>query len=68
LFKEEKVNLAGAIGTGLGVWVRARAAADKFENRETNCIEQKFNVAFYEKPYISKMDEIYKASVAACKP
>lgn len=68
LFKEEKVNLAPAIGTGLGLWVRARATKDKFENRETNCIEQKFNVAFYEKPYVSKMNEIYAASVAACKP
>lgn len=68
LFKEEKVNLAEAIGTGLGEWVRARATADKFENRVTNCIEQKFNVSFYDKPYISKMKEIYAASVAACKP
>ena len=67
LFMQEKVNLAGAIGTGLGLWVRARATKDKFENRETNCIEQKFNVAFYEKPYVSKMNEIYAASVAACK-
>ena len=67
LFKEEKVNLAEAIGTGLGLWVRNRATADKFDNRTTNCIEQKFNVAFYDKPYISKMNEIYAAAVAACK-
>jgi hypothetical protein len=37
-------------------------------NRIINCIEQKFNVSFYEKPYISKMQEMYDASVAACKP
>ena len=68
LFTQEKVNLAGAIGTGLGLWVRARATADKFDNRVTGCIEQKFNVSFYNKPYVSKMNEIYAASVAACKP
>jgi hypothetical protein len=68
LFKEEKVNLAEAIGTGLGQWVRDRATAQGLDNRVTNCIEQKFNVSFYEKPYISKMLEIYNASVAACKP
>jgi hypothetical protein len=68
LFKQEKVNLAEAIGTGLGQWVRDRATAQGLDNRVTNCIEQKFNVSFYEKPYISKMVEIYNASVAACKP
>ncbi len=68
LFKQEKVNLAEAIGTGLGQWVRNRATAQGLDNRVTNCIEQKFNVSFYEKPYISKMQEIYNASVAACKP
>jgi hypothetical protein len=68
LFKQEKVNLAGAIGTGLGQWVRDRASSQGFGNRDINCIEQKFNVSFYEKPYISKMQEIYNASVAACKP
>ena len=68
LFTQEKVNLAGAIGTGLGQWVRDRATAQGLNNRVTNCIEQKFNVSFYEKPYISKMQEIYNASVAACKP
>jgi hypothetical protein len=68
LFKQEKVNLAEAIGTGLGQWVRGRATAQGLDNRVTNCIEQKFNVSFYEKPYISKMQEIYNASVAACKP
>ena len=67
LFKQEKVNLAEAIGTGLGQWVRDRATAQGLDNRVTNCIEQKFNVSFYEKPYISKMPEIYNASVAACK-
>ena len=67
LFTDEKVNLAEAIGTGWGLWVRERATADKFDNRVTNCIEQKFNVSFYDKPYISKMKEIYAASVAACK-
>jgi len=67
LFKQEKVNLAEAIGTGLGQWVRDRATAQGLDNRVTNCIEQKFNVSFYEKPYISKMQEIYNASVAACK-
>lgn len=67
LFTEEKVNLAGAIGTGAGQWVRDRATAQGFDNRVTNCIEQKFNVSFYDKPYISKMNEIYAASVAACK-
>jgi hypothetical protein len=68
LFTEEKVNLAEAIGTGLGLWVRARATADKFDNKVTNCIEQKFNVSFYDKPYVSKMNDIYATSVAACKP
>jgi hypothetical protein len=68
LFTQEKVNLAGAIGTGLGQWVRDRATAQGLGNRVINCIEQKFNVSFYEKPYISKMQEIYNASVAACKP
>ncbi len=68
LFTQEKVNLAEAIATGLGQWVRDRATAQGFDNRVTNCIEQKFNVSFYEKPYISKMQEIYNASVAACKP
>ncbi|HEV2830177.1 MAG TPA: hypothetical protein VGW76_21435 [Pyrinomonadaceae bacterium] len=68
LFKQEKVNLAEAIGTGLGQWVRDRASAQGLDNRVTNCIEQKFNVSFYEKPYVSKMNEIYAASVAACKP
>jgi hypothetical protein len=68
LFKQEKVNLAEAIGTGLGQWVRDRATAQGLGNRVINCIEQKFNVSFYEKPYISKMQEIYNASVAACKP
>jgi hypothetical protein len=67
LFKDEKVNLAEAIGTGLGEWVRARATAEKFDNRATNCIEQKFNVSFYNKPYVSRMQEIYNASVAGCK-
>jgi len=67
IFKQEKVNLAEAIGTGLGQWVRDRATAQGLDNRVTNCIEQKFNVSFYEKPYISKMQEIYNASVAACK-
>jgi len=67
LFTQEKVNLAGAISTGLGQWVRDRATAQGLDNRVTNCIEQKFNVSFYEKPYISKMQEIYNASVAACK-
>jgi hypothetical protein len=67
LFKQEKVNLAQAIGTGLGQWVRDRATVQGFDNRVTNCIEEKFNVSFYEKPYISKMQEIYNASVAACK-
>jgi len=68
LFKQEKVNLAEAIGTGLGQWVRDRATAQGLDNRVTNCIEQKFNVSFYEKPFISKMQELYNASVAACKP
>ena len=68
LFKQEKVNLAEAIGTGLGQWVRDRATALGLGNRVINCIEQKFNVSFYEKPYLSKMQEIYNASVAACKP
>jgi hypothetical protein len=68
LFKQEKVNLAEAIGTGLGQWVRDRATAQGLGNRIINCIEQKFNVSFYEKPYISKMQEMYDASVAACKP
>jgi hypothetical protein len=68
LFTQEKVNLAEAIGTGLGQWVRDRATAQGLGNRITNCIEQKFNVSFYEKPYVSKMQEIYNASVAACKP
>jgi len=68
LFKQEKVNLAEAIGTGLGQWVRDRASAQGLDNRVTNCIEQKFNVSFYEKPFISKMQELYNASVAACKP
>ena len=68
LFKQEKVNLAEAIGTGLGQWVRDRATAQGLDNRITNCIEQKFNVSFYEKPFISKMQELYNASVAACKP
>ena len=67
LFKEEKVNLAEAIGTGLGQWVRDRATAQGLDNKITNCIEQKFNVSFYDKPYISKMNEIYAASVTACK-
>ncbi len=67
LFKQEKVNLAEAIGTGLGQWVRDRATAQGLGTKVTNCIEQKFNVSFYEKPYISKMQEIYNASVAACK-
>ena len=67
LFKQEKVNLAEAIGTGLGQWVRDRGTAQGLDNRVINCIEQKFNVSFYEKPYISKMQEIYNASVAACK-
>jgi hypothetical protein len=68
LFKQEKVNLAEAIGTGLGQWVRDRATSQGLDNRVINCIEQKFNVSFYEKPYISKLQEIYNASVAACKP
>jgi hypothetical protein len=67
LFTQEKVNLAEAIGTGLGLWVRERAASQNISNKVTNCIEQKFNVSFYERPYISKMQEIYNASVAACK-
>lgn len=68
LFTQEKVNLAEAIGTGLGLWVRERATAQGLDNRVTNCIEQKFNVSFYGKPYISKMQEIYNTSAAACKP
>ena len=68
LFTQEKVNLAGAIGTGAGQWVRDRGTSQGLGNRVINCIEQKFNVSFYEKPYISKMQEIYNASVAACKP
>ncbi len=68
LFKQEKVNLAEAIGTGAGQWVRDRATSQGLENRVINCIEQKFNVSFYEKPYLSKLPEIYNASVAACKP
>ena len=67
LFRQEKVNLAEAVGTGLGQWVRDHATAQGLDNKVTNCIEQKFNVSFYEKPYISKMREIYNASVAACK-
>jgi hypothetical protein len=67
LFTQEKVNLAEAIGTGLGLWVRARATAQQFSTKVTNCIEQKFVVSFYDKPYISRMQEIYTASVAACK-
>lgn len=67
LFKQEKVNLAEAIGTGLRQWVRDRATSQGLGNRVINCIEQKFNVSFYEKPYISQMEKIYNASVAACK-
>ncbi len=67
LFTQEKVNLAEAIGTGLGLWVRARATADKFDNRASNCIEQKFNLSFYDKPYVSKMNELYAAAIAACR-
>jgi hypothetical protein len=67
LFTQEKVNLAGAIDIGLNLWVKQRANAEGLSNKVSNCIEQKFNVSFYEKPYISKMQEIYNASVAACK-
>lgn len=67
LFTQEKVNLAEAIGTGLGLWVRARATSQNLGNKVTNCIEQKVNVSFYEKPYISQLQKIYDASVAACK-
>jgi len=68
LFKQEKVNLAEAIGTGLNLWVRERATSQGLGNRVINCIEQKFNVSFYDKPYISQMQKIYDTSVAACKP
>ena len=67
LFTQEKVNLAGAIDTGLNLWVKQRAAAQGFSNKVSGCIEQKFAVSFYEKPYISQMRKIYDASVAACK-
>lgn len=67
LFTQEKVNLAEAIGTGLNLWVRAKATSQNLSNKVSNCIEQKFNVSFYEKPYISQMQKIYDASVAACK-
>ena len=67
LFKQEKVNLAGAIGIGLNLWVKQRANAQGLSNRVSGCIEQKVNVSFYEKPYISQLQKIYDASVAACK-
>jgi hypothetical protein len=67
LFTQEKVNLAGAIDTGLNLWVKQRAAAQGFSNKVSGCIEQKFAVSFYDKPYISQMQKIYDASVAACK-
>jgi hypothetical protein len=67
LFTQEKVNLSGAIDTGLNLWVKQRAAAQGFSNKVSGCIEQKFAVSFYDKPYISQMQKIYDASVAACK-
>lgn len=67
LFTQDKMSLAEAIDTGLGLWVRARATAQQFSTKVTNCIEQKFIVSFYDKPYLSHMQEIYTASVAACK-
>ena len=67
LFKQEKVNLAGAIGIGLNLWVKQRAHAEGLSNRVSGCIEQKVNVSFYERPYISQLQKIYDASVAACK-
>lgn len=68
LFTQEKVNLADAIGTGLNLWVRSRTTAQGISNIMSNCIEQKVAVSFRDKPYISKLQEIYNASVAACKP
>ena len=68
LFKQEKVNLAEAIDIGLNLWVKQRANAQGLSNRVSGCIEQKVNVSFYEKPYISQLQKIYDASVAACKP
>lgn len=67
LFSQEKVNLADAIGIGLNLWVRQRAAAQGFGNKASGCIEQKVAVSFRDKPYISRLQEIYNASVAACK-
>ena len=67
LFTQEKVNLAGAIDIGLNLWVKQRANAQGLSNRVSGCIEQKVNVSFYEKPYISQLQKIYDASVAACK-
>ena len=67
LFKQEKVNLAGAIDIGLNLWVKQRANAQGLSNRVSNCIEQKVNVSFYERPYISQLQKIYDASAAACK-
>lgn len=68
LFTEEKVNLAEAIDNSLvGLWVRARATTQGVSTKFSNCVEQKFIVSFYDKPYISHMQEIYNASVAACK-
>ncbi len=68
LFTEEKVNLASAIDNNLvEIWVRARATTGGVSTKFSNCVEQKFNVGFYEKPYISQIQKIYDASVAACK-
>jgi hypothetical protein len=68
LFTQEKVNLAEAIDNNLVInWVRARATTQGVSTKFSNCVEQKFIVSFYDKPYISQMGEIYKASVAACK-
>lgn len=68
LFTQEKVNLAEAIDNNLvGMWVRARATTGGESTKFSNCVEQKFIVSFYDKPYISQMQKIYDASVAACK-
>jgi hypothetical protein len=67
LFTQEKLNCAECIDNGaVMLWVRERTTAQKISQKVSNCIEQKFIVGFYDKPYISHMQEIYKASVAAC--
>jgi hypothetical protein len=69
LFTKEKVNMADAINNvTLGLWVNKRVLAlSPDNNRLSNCVQQKVIVAFYDKPYISQLEGIYKASLAACK-